>query len=334
MASSSAPHQWLEQQHRECAEQGIDEVCALLQHPEDLARLPLLLREHEARRRTARAAVSAAAQARVDALGLGMSLLSKSHRHIARLRSALARIDDLCAECAALVGGDQHDEAIRALSLAHGNARRVLGELDDVVDLPARAEAVQRAFLPPAAAEEEGEHGEEGEGGYDDADEGSGYGSGGGNGGGDDGGRSGQRGRRRRDVGRRHAGELFRAFEGLTVIEGTANNSKEAWRRSAAARGGGGGGFVVSGGGGAQKQQQRNPDGLRELNQYLACVSKAMENFERRLWARLRDFDALADDAPGLLVDAARVVQAQEAMDAHWAVVRASYVRPKHWKER
>jgi hypothetical protein len=330
---------------RECAEHGIAEVVALLQHPEDLARLPLLLKDAESRRRSARASVSAAAQARVDALGLGMSLLGKSHRHIAKLRDALARIDGLCAECAALVGGDQHDEAIRALSLAHGNARRVLGELDDVVDLPARAEAVQRAFLPPApaAASEEEEEDE------DEDDEHSGAGYYGGGGASDDESnesserRTRGRGRRRLQqgdvVGKRHAGELFRAFEGLTVIEGTANNSKEAWRRSAAARGGGGGGFVVSSGGapgaaGQSQHQARNPDGLRELNQYLACVSKAMANFERRLWARLRDFDALADHAPGLLVDAARVVQAQEAMDTHWAVVRASYVRPKHWKER
>jgi hypothetical protein len=332
----------LKEQEQSAAEQGIADVVALLQQPEDLARLPALVRDHEARRRAARSAVAAAAQARVDALGLGMGLLAKSHRHIARLRGVLSRIDSLCAECAGLVGGDNHD-AIRALSLAHANARRVLGELDDVVDLPARAEAVQRAFLPPAPELDDDDEEDQDDCGY--------YGSSGGGGGeGDDDFFGGRRPRRRgaRDAGSRHAGELFRAFEGLTVIEGTANNSKEAWRRSAAARGGGGGFGAASGGG---QQQQRgggaastpppptstttnNPDGLRELNQYLACVSKAMDNFERRLWARLRDFHALADAAPGLLVDAARVIRAQEAMDAHWAVVRATYVRPKHWKER
>jgi len=350
----------LRQQEQSAIEQGIAEAVALLQHPEDLARLPALTRDHEARARAARAAVAAAASARVDALGLGTALLGKSHRHIARLRGALARVDALCAECALLVGGDNHD-AIRALSVAHANARRVLGELDDVVDLPARAEAVQRAFLPPAPGPEEEEDGRgdddfcygdsSGGGGEGGADF---FGGGPGDGGGAGARRRGGASSAPRDVGSRHAGELFRAFEGLTVIEGTANNSKEAWRRSAAARGGGGGfgggfGGSASGAGARanpQQQQRRNdnntttttstsnPDGLRELSQYLSCVSKAMENFERRLWGRLRDFQGLARGRPGLLVDAARVVQAQEAMDAHWAGVRASYVRPKHWKER
>jgi hypothetical protein len=59
-----------------------------------------------------------------------------------------------------------------------------------------------------------------------------------------------------------------------------------------------------------------------------------MAAFERRLWSHLRRFMDLAASRPSLLVDCARVVELQEAMDTHYAAAKVGYVRPKHYKER
>jgi hypothetical protein len=138
----------------EAAEAGVAEVVRLLQAPEDLERLPQLVLDAQGRARANQAALGAAlgAQVRgrtasarrfaapgwrrlvraadlhtrphhlhacqVDAARYGLELLDRSHRHIARLRSAIDDIGALCAEAGAFV---EDSGPVRALSLAHLN---------------------------------------------------------------------------------------------------------------------------------------------------------------------------------------------------------------------
>ncbi|GBF89218.1 exocyst complex component Sec6 [Raphidocelis subcapitata] len=236
----------------EAAEAGVAEVVRLLQAPEDLERLPQLVTDAQGRARANQAALSAALGAQVDAARYGLELLDRSHRHIARLRSAIEEIGALCAEAGAFV---EDSGPVRALSLAHLNVSAVLAELSDIVDLPARAAAVEQLV-------------------------------------GDD-------------------TSLVAAYEGLTVLEGTAANVKEAWKRNAAKR-----------------------RGIGELFSYLDRVEEAMEAFEARLWAHARNYRELARSNPRLLVDVARVVEIQERLDEHCRRTKAGYVKPRHYRER
>eukprot|EP00775_Hariotina_reticulata_P004969 gene4969-5210_t len=73
---------------------------------------------------------------------------------------------------------------------------------------------------------------------------------------------------------------------------------------------------------------------LGELSLYLNQVSETMTSFEVRLWSMARDYHQLAQQQPRQLVDVARVVEMQEQMDVHYITTKATYVRPKHFKER
>lgn len=243
----------LDQQGQEARDAGVSDVCRLLAAPEDLARLQQLRAEVSSKLASSRSTLSSTTAAQVDAARYGLQLLDKSHRHIAKLRLCIDRIDELCGECSTLV--ENHDK-IRALSHAHRNVQQVLEELGDIIDLPMRAAAVEELMNA-------------GDGG------------------------------------------MVAAFEGLTVLEGTANNIKEAWRRNA-----------------------KKSSDLGELADYLTQVSEAMTSFERRLWSLARDYHALAQRQPRRLVDVARVVEMQQQMDAHYASTKATYVRPRHYRER
>eukprot|EP00878_Enallax_costatus_P014740 GHUV01015423.1.p1 GENE.GHUV01015423.1~~GHUV01015423.1.p1 ORF type:complete len:364 (+),score=71.44 GHUV01015423.1:323-1414(+) len=243
----------ISQQALEAREAGIADVQRLLAAPEDLQRLEHLRAEVASKLSSARSALSSSTAAQIDAAKYGLQLLDKSHRHIAKLRLCIDKIDDLCAECSNLV---EHHDKIRALSHAHRNITQVLDELGDIIDLPMRAAAVEELL----------QSGDEG---------------------------------------------LVAAFEGLTVLEGTSNNIKEAWRRN------------------AKKAQD-----LGELAQYLTQVGDAMQTFERRLWSLAWSYHTLAQQKPRTLVDIARIVEMQEQMDAHYVATKAAYVRPRHYKER
>ncbi|GLC43723.1 hypothetical protein PLESTM_001508500 [Pleodorina starrii] len=118
-------------------EQGIVEILRLLQHPDDLGRLADITAEYESRHRSAKATLSAMVQSQVEATRLGMDLLDRAHRHILKLQGALERIDRLCAECSDLV---HHHNKIKLLATTHSNVRKVLSEIEDIVDLPYRAD--------------------------------------------------------------------------------------------------------------------------------------------------------------------------------------------------
>ncbi|KAG2492926.1 hypothetical protein HYH03_008836 [Edaphochlamys debaryana] len=127
----------LAEQALQAKEQGVVEILRLLQRPEDLARLADITAEYESRQKSAKATLSAMVQTQVESTSSGMDLLEKARRHIAKLQAALDKIDRLCAECADLV---QHHDKIKLLALTHGNMKRVLSEIDDIIDLPYRAE--------------------------------------------------------------------------------------------------------------------------------------------------------------------------------------------------
>ncbi|GIM13234.1 hypothetical protein Vretimale_16400 [Volvox reticuliferus] len=118
-------------------EQGVIEILRLLQHPEDLSRLADITAEYESRHRAARTTLSAMVQSQVESTRLGMDLLERAHRHILKLQAALERIDRLCAECSDLV---HHHVKIKLLATTHGNVKKVLSEIEDIVDLPYRAD--------------------------------------------------------------------------------------------------------------------------------------------------------------------------------------------------
>ncbi|KAI8473445.1 MAG: hypothetical protein J3K34DRAFT_410769 [Monoraphidium minutum] len=105
-------------------------------------------------------------------------------------------------------------------------------------------------------------------------------------------------------------GQLVAAYEGLTVLEGTAANV-EAWRRNASMR-----------------------RDICELMSYLDRVGDALAGFEARLWGHVRRYRELARSNPRLLVDCARVVEFREQLDKHRRRTKAGFVKPRHYRER
>ena len=85
-------------------------------------------------------------------------------------------------------------------------------------------------------------------------------------------------------------------YECLAALEGTAAAAQRAL--DAAARG-------------------ETGAGADTLSPYFGRVRGAMRTFEDRLWATVRQFRVLGRDNPAALVEAARVVEAQEAVDRH-----------------
>ncbi|GFR49228.1 hypothetical protein Agub_g11227 [Astrephomene gubernaculifera] len=127
----------LAEQALQAKEQGINEILRLLQRPEDLSRLADITAEYESRHRSAKATLSAMVQSQVESIRQGMDLLERARRHITKLQAALDKIDKLCSECADLV---HHHDKIKLLSTTHGNIKKVLSEIEDIVDLPYRAD--------------------------------------------------------------------------------------------------------------------------------------------------------------------------------------------------
>lgn len=78
----------------EAREAGIADVQRLLAAPEDLQRLEQLRAEVASKLSSARSALSSSAAAQVEAAKYGLQLLDKSHRHIAKLRLCIDKIDE------------------------------------------------------------------------------------------------------------------------------------------------------------------------------------------------------------------------------------------------
>jgi len=129
---------------------------------------------------------------------------------------------------------------------------------------------------------------------------------------------------------------LAQVHECLAALEGTAaaaQRSLEVAARGerAAAAGGGGGG-----GGGESAPSITSPftPPPDSLAPYLDRVRRAGRQFEDRLWATVRAFRVLGRTRPAALVDAARVIEAQEAVDRHLEAAGPGAPRPKRWWAR
>lgn len=73
-------------------EAGIAEVVRLLQHHEDLEKLPELLVQYENKLNANKSAVSSLVQSQVEAARRGLELLDRSHRHVLKLRACMDQI--------------------------------------------------------------------------------------------------------------------------------------------------------------------------------------------------------------------------------------------------
>lgn len=78
----------------EAREAGIADVQRLLAAQDDLQRLEQLRAEVSSKLSSARSALSSSTAAQIDAAKYGLQLLDKSHRHIAKLRLCIDKIDE------------------------------------------------------------------------------------------------------------------------------------------------------------------------------------------------------------------------------------------------
>ena len=114
----------------------LEEVCRLLQHPEDLNRLASLRAEYEKGRSANKLQLASLVQSRVEAVESSRELLDRSHKAVSKLKACFEQIDRLCEECASLV---ENHEKIQELAVAHHNVAKTLCEIDDIIDLPSNA---------------------------------------------------------------------------------------------------------------------------------------------------------------------------------------------------
>ena len=102
---------------------------------------------------------------------------------------------------------------------------------------------------------------------------------------------------------------LAEAYECISCLEGTAAAAARALAGAAA------------GAAGAEKGASASPPPLsaplEALAPYISRVRAASRLLEDRLWSRVRAFRELCRTDPGALVDAARVIEAQERVDRH-----------------
>jgi len=116
---------------------------------------------------------------------------------------------------------------------------------------------------------------------------------------------------------------LAEAYECISCLEGTAAAAARALAGAAAgaaeAEKGGGAGGKGGKGGGTSSASPASPSSapLEALAPYIARVRAASRLLEDRLWSRVRAFRELCRTDPGALVDAARVIEAQERVDRH-----------------
>ncbi|KAJ9533396.1 hypothetical protein QJQ45_026375 [Haematococcus lacustris] len=114
---------------------------------------------------------------------------------------------------------------------------------------------------------------------------------------------------------------ILPAYEALTVLEGTADNAREAWN---------------------SRNVKAGQHDMSSMMQYLQRVKSAMAQFEEVLWAYLEQYEELAQDNPMLLVDCLRIVEiqlladwgAQEGLDKQAAKTKGAGPEPKRFRRR
>ena len=128
----------------EARDLALEEVCRLLQNPEDLTRLATLRSEYEKGRAANKQQLSSLVQSRVEAAQSSKELLDKSQKAVSKLKTCFEQIDSLCEECASLV---ENHEKIQELAIAHHNIARSLLEIDDIIDLPSNAAIAEEMLM-------------------------------------------------------------------------------------------------------------------------------------------------------------------------------------------
>ncbi|BDA50552.1 Exocyst complex component 3 [Coccomyxa sp. Obi] len=118
-----------------------EEVERLLQHPEDLKRLPNMLEEYTQKHQANKMQLSATVASQVDAARAGMELLDSAQKTLAKMQECYKDIDVLCTECSNLI--DNH-EKIQVLSAVHYNLGKTLQDVENIVNLPQEAADAER----------------------------------------------------------------------------------------------------------------------------------------------------------------------------------------------
>ncbi|GAX84704.1 hypothetical protein CEUSTIGMA_g12126.t1 [Chlamydomonas eustigma] len=105
---------------------------------------------------------------------------------------------------------------------------------------------------------------------------------------------------------------ILPAFEALTVLEGTAENAKQAWNRNV---------------------KTTNHD-FSHMFSYLERVNEVMQTFEEQLWDHLDNFLELSQENPTLLVDCLRIVELQEQLDKKNSRTKQDAQQAKRFRNR
>ena len=234
----------------------------------------------------------------MDAVRTGSARLDDAARALARLRECYRLIDSACGAASALVA---RPESVAALAAAHAAATDALRGAEAVAALPAEA-ARAEAMLAGGA-------------------------------------------------------RLSQVHECLAALEGTAAAAQRSLevaargeRAAAAAEAAAAAAAAAAGGPPSPSVAATTtiatattttpppapspapaPDSLAP---YLDRVRRAGRQFEDRLWATVRGFRVLGRTRPAALVDAARVIEAQEAVDRHLEAAGPGAPRPKRWWAR
>ncbi|KAJ9533070.1 hypothetical protein QJQ45_018170 [Haematococcus lacustris] len=106
---------------------------------------------------------------------------------------------------------------------------------------------------------------------------------------------------------------ILPAYEALTVLEGTADNAREAWN---------------------SRNVKAGQHDMSSMMQHLQRVKSAMAQFEEVLWAYLEQYEELAQDNPTLLVDCLRIMEIQEGLDKQAAKTKGAGPEPKRFRRR
>lgn len=120
----------------EARDLALEEVCRLLQNPEDLAKLSSFRSEYEKGRNLNKVQLTSLVQSRVEAAQSAQELLERSQKAVSKLKACFGQIDRLCEECVSLV---ENHEKIQELALTHHNVTKTLVEIEDIIDLPTNA---------------------------------------------------------------------------------------------------------------------------------------------------------------------------------------------------
>jgi exocyst complex component 3 len=111
-------------------------VQRLLQGAEDLKRLDALREDYASKLCANKMQLAASVASQAESARAGLADVAAAHSALVRLRSNLALIQSLCAECQSLI---DCNERIQSLAAAHRNLRKALQDMEAVAALPAQA---------------------------------------------------------------------------------------------------------------------------------------------------------------------------------------------------